>query len=144
MKSRRILNSELLIVNFILTATAVAFLTAQSKSVVDGVYTDSQAKRGEAVANAKCQACHGERLAGDMGPPLAGTDFLANWNGKPASELFEKIRTTMPQGEEGTLTPNQTADLISYLFQLSKFPGGTAELSSDASALAQVQIQTRK
>ena len=144
MKSRRILNSQFLILNFLLLSQT-ALLPAQSgKSVFDGVYTDSQAKRGEAVANAKCQACHGERLAGDMGPPLAGADFLANWDGKPASELFEKIRTTMPQGEEGTLTPNQTADLISYLFQLSKFPGGTAELSSDASALAQIQIQTKK
>lgn len=79
-----------------------------------------------------------------MGPPLAGGDFLANWNGKPASELFDKIRTTMPQGEEGTLTPNQTADLISYLFLLSKFPSGSAELSTEPAALGQIQIQTKK
>jgi hypothetical protein len=57
-----------------------------------------------------------------MGPPLAGADFGANWNGKPVSELFDKIRTTMPQGEEGTLSPNQTADLLAFLFQLNKFP----------------------
>jgi mono/diheme cytochrome c family protein len=108
------------------------------------VYTDSQSKRGEAVAKSKCQACHGERLSGDMGPSLAGADFLANWNGKPVSELFEKIRTTMPQGEEGSLTPKDTSDLIAYLFQLSKFPEGASELGTDVSSLEQIQIKTTK
>jgi mono/diheme cytochrome c family protein len=142
---RRILNSELLIVNCVLSLAAVAFLTAQTtKTVWDGVYTDEQARRGEALAKSKCQACHGERLTGDMGPPLAGSDFLSGWNGKPASDLFDKIRTTMPQGEEGTLSANQTADLLAYLFQLSKFPSGAVEIGSDASSLAQIQIQTTK
>jgi len=138
----RILNSKFLILNFLFVA---ASLSAQSAvSVWSGVYTGEQARRGQAVANSKCQACHGERLAGDMGPPLAGTDFLSNWNGKPVSELFEKTQTTMPQGEEGTLTPAQTADLISYLFQLSKFPEGATELGTDLSALKQIQIKTTK
>jgi mono/diheme cytochrome c family protein len=143
MKTRRILHSELSIVTFVVAA-AVAFLTAQSKSVGDGVYTAEQARRGQALANSKCQACHGERLSGDMGPPLAGADFLANWNGKPVSELFEKIRTTMPQGEEGSLTPKDTSDLVAYLFQLSKFPEGASELGTDVSALGQIQIKTTK
>lgn len=122
-----------------------ALVAAQTaKTVWDGVYADEQARRGEALSKSKCQACHGERLAGDMGPPLAGSDFLSVWNGKPASDLFDKIKTTMPQGEEGTLTAAQTADLLAYLFQLSKFPSGSAELGADAAALAQIQIQTQK
>ena len=142
-RRRRILNSKFLILNFVLTA--VVFLTAQStKSVGDGVYTTEQARRGQELANSKCQACHGERLSGDMGPSLAGADFIANWNGKPVSELFEKIRTTMPQGEEGSLTPKDTSDLIAYLFQLSKFPEGASELGTDVSALEQIQIKTTK
>ena len=75
---------------------------------------------------------------------FAGVDFNANWNGKPVSELFDKIRTTMPQGEEGTLSPNQTADLLAFLFQLNKFPSGPVELAADTSALAQIKIQTSK
>jgi mono/diheme cytochrome c family protein len=122
-----------------------ASLSAQSAVTVwSGVYTGEQAGRGEALAKSKCQACHGERLTGDMGPPLAGSDFMANWNGKPTSDVFEKIRTTMPQGEEGTLSPKETADLLAYLFQLNKFPAGSAELGTDASTLGQIQIQTTK
>jgi mono/diheme cytochrome c family protein len=124
---------------------SASLLAAQAgRAVWDGVYTEEQARRGEAVSKSKCQACHGERLGGDMGPPLAGADFGANWNGKPVSELFDKIRTTMPQGEEGTLSPNQTADLLAFLFQLNKFPGGPVELAADTSALAQIKIQTSK
>jgi mono/diheme cytochrome c family protein len=120
-------------------------LSAQSsRSVLDGVYTDEQARRGEAVSKSKCQACHGERLSGDMGPPLAGSDFLSGWNGKSASDLFDKIRKTMPQGEEGTLSAKDTADLVAYLFQLSKFPSGSVELGVESSALSQVQIQSQK
>jgi hypothetical protein len=79
-----------------------------------------------------------------MGPPLAGSDFLSGWNGKPASELFDKIRTTMPQGEEGTLSATDTADLVAYLFQLSKIPSGSVELGTDASMLSQLQIQIKR
>jgi mono/diheme cytochrome c family protein len=132
-----------LILNFCFSLTAL--LTAQTPQTVwDGVYTAEQARRGEAISKSKCQACHGERLTGDMGPPLSGSDFIANWNSKPASDLFDKIRSTMPQGEEGTLTAKETSDLLAYLFQLSKFPSGPAELGADASALAQIRIQTSK
>ena len=127
-----------------LLALTVLVSAQSARSVLDGVYTGDQARRGEALANSKCQACHGERLSGDMGPPLAGVDFNAIWNGKPVSELFDKIRTTMPQGEEGTLSPNQTADLLAFLFQLNKFPSGPVELAADTSALAQIKIQTSK
>lgn len=141
----RILNSKFLILNFSCSFSLTALLTAQiPKTVWDGVYSDDQARRGEAFSKANCQACHGERLSGDMGPPLAGGDFVGAWNGKPASDLFEKIRTTMPQGKEGSLTPKETADLLAYLFQLNKFPSGTAELGSDVSTLGQIQIQTTK
>lgn len=131
--------------SLLLLPCAAAFLSAQTaKTVWDGVYTDEQARRGEAVSKSKCQFCHGERLSGDMGPPLAGSDFLSGWNGKPASELFDKIRTTMPQGEEGTLSATDTADLVAYLFQLSKIPSGSVELGTDASMLSQLQIQIKR
>lgn len=79
-----------------------------------------------------------------MGPALVGDGFAGGWNGKAALELFEKIRTTMPQGNEGTLTAKQTADLVAYIFQLNKYPAGPAELGADPSLLADIQIQARK
>ena len=114
-------------------------LLAQSQTVRQGVYTDAQAKRGQALYQSKCAACHGDTLGGRSGPPLTGNDFLAVWS-KEASlfELAGKIRNTMPQNEPGTLTPEQTADILAYILQAGKFPAGRAELRADEAALKQI------
>lgn len=127
-------------------ALAGPSLRAQSavKSVWDGVYTEEQARRGDGVSKANCMSCHGDRLSGDMGPALAGAEFLGGWDGETAAQLFERIRTTMPQGNEGSLTAKQTADLMAYLFQLNKFPAGATELPADQSELGAIQIQAKK
>src|SRR2546425_4608197 len=53
---------------------------ATSRSVLDGVYTDEQAKRGETTYSTSCASCHGPALAGtEMAPPLTGKSFLDNW-----------------------------------------------------------------
>ena len=55
---------------------------AQTKSVVDGVYSEAQATRGAEAYKKDCSSCHGEGLDGDgFAPGLAGSEFLSNWNG---------------------------------------------------------------
>src|SRR5258708_9572329 len=52
-----------------------------TRSVWDGVYTEEQAKRGQAAYTQECSMCHGAELAGgDEVPPLSGNEFLSNWN----------------------------------------------------------------
>ena len=103
-----------------------------------GVYTDDQAKRGQAVYKERCASCHGDTLAGRIGPPLAGDDFLADWNKQPLSELFGKIKNTMPQDAPGKLTAQQTSDILAYMLQTAKFPSGRTELRPDEAALEQI------
>src|SRR5882762_5843062 len=68
-----------------------------TRSVWDGVYTQEQAERGHSLYNRHCASCHGDELAGgDVPPPLAGSGFLANWNGLTVGDLFERIRRSMP------------------------------------------------
>src|SRR5687768_15223848 len=96
---------------------AAAQDAAAARTVWDGVYTQEQSKRGESVSDASCTPCHGDKLNGsDIGPALQGADFLTNWSGKTADELFDKIRTTMPADSPGTLKPQQYADLLAYIF----------------------------
>ena len=68
-------------------ASALVAVSAQAaKSVNEGVYSEAQAKRGEAIYKEQCAACHGDNLEGSGPmPPLAGKDFLANWQGKPVA-----------------------------------------------------------
>ena len=47
-------------------------------------------------------------------PPLAGADFLMNWQGKTLGDLYEKTQTTMPATAPGTLMPAQVADILAF------------------------------
>jgi mono/diheme cytochrome c family protein len=127
----------------LLVAIAAAWFSAsvqaqQSRLVTQGVYTDEQAKRGQAIYKEDCASCHGDTLSGRLGPPLAGSDFLGVWNKEPFSELFIKIRNTMPQNAPGKLSAEQAADTLAYILQAGKFPAGRAELAADENALKQI------
>jgi S-disulfanyl-L-cysteine oxidoreductase SoxD len=113
-------------------------LYAQAQTVRQGVYTEAQARRGQAIYKEQCASCHGDTLGGRVGPPLAGDDFLAVWSREPLSELAGKIHNTMPQASPGKLTWQQTADVVAYILQAGKFPVGRAELRADEEALKQI------
>jgi mono/diheme cytochrome c family protein len=112
-----------------------------AKKVSEGVYTAEQAKRGEAVYKEQCAACHGDMLEGSGPmPALAGPDFAKIWSGKTAAELFEKTQSTMPATAPGSLTPEQTADVLAYMFSVAKHPAGTTALPSTAEGLKGIAI----
>jgi len=120
-----------------------AVVGAQGKASA-GVYTDEQAVRGEAVYKEQCAACHGDNLEGSGPmPPLAGMDFLTNWKGKTLGDLYEKTQTTMPATAPGTLTPEQTADLLAYILKASKYPAGSTALVGTMEALLPISIDAQ-
>ena len=112
----------------------------QSRSVSVGVYTDEQATRGQGLYSKRCASCHAPGLTGRTGPPLTGSDFFATWSAQPLLELANKIRKTMPRDETERLTEQETADLLSYILQLGKFPSGATELGGGEAALKQVNF----
>lgn len=120
----------------VIGAFAITAHAGQSRTPAQGVYAADQATRGAALVQAQCVACHGEALEGTIGPPLAGSDFLTAWAGRSASDLADKIQTTMPQNAPGTLTRPQTIDIVAYVLQAGKFPAGRTALAADT--LAQV------
>jgi mono/diheme cytochrome c family protein len=127
---------------FILSA-AYATVGAQDK-VSAGVYTDEQAALGEGVYKEQCAACHGDNLEGSGPmPPLAGLDFLTNWKGKTLGDLYEKTQTTMPATAPGTLTSEQTADILAYMLKASKYPAGTTALVGKMEALLPISIDAQ-
>ena len=114
-----------------------------AKSVKEGVYTADQAKRGEALYKENCAACHGDDLAGSGPmPALAGNDFIANW--KTVGDLFEKTSTTMPATAPGSLTPEQAADIISFLLSKDAYPAGSAALEAKTEPLLKIKIDAPK
>ena len=125
---------------------ALKILAAQAPpSLWDGVYTQDQAKRGEAAYVEQCARCHRDDLSGgDSVPPLAGTEFLSTWNTKTVGDIFDRIRTTMPSDKPGTLTRKQDSDILAYLLSVNKFPAGNTELATQSELLKQIQFDAFK
>src|SRR5882724_10133194 len=92
-----------------------------SRSVWDGIYTQEQAERGHSLCNQHCASCHGDTLAGgEVAPPLAGGDVLANWNGLTVDDLFDRIRRSI------TATERRSSGLYVQLQQVSGREDGTS------------------
>lgn len=123
-------------------AILVAFQEQKTSTVWDGVYTAEQAKRGAALYADNCASCHGLALTGgESAPPLTGGEFLSNWSGLTLGDLFDRIRTSMPADRPGTLTREQTANVLAHILNVGQFPSGTAELSTRTEILKQIRIE---
>jgi mono/diheme cytochrome c family protein len=133
----------------LVTAAAIGAATLgihePTRTVWDGVYTDSQAVHGDSLYKAGCANCHGATLAGsDDGTPLTGDTFLGNWNGLTLAELYDKIRSTMPPDHPKTIPPEQIADMLAFILTKNHFPSGNSALASDADRLKDIKIVASK
>ncbi len=118
----------------------------ESHSVWDGVYTEKQAARGEALYEEYCSSCHGDKLTGNTEediPALVGGHFSNAWNGRTAGDLFKKILRTMPQDDPGRLKREQSADVVAFLLSANTFPAGKAELPVEERYLAGIRIEAK-
>ena len=144
------MNVKILAVALIALATLGAFLPASwaeqtdrpSRSVWDGVYTEEQAKRGDALCSMECASCHGATLTGgEEAPALAGPAFLANWQSLTVGDLFERVRISMPPNKTGRLSRQQIVDILSCLLKANSFPNGKTELDTKTELLNQIRIE---
>ncbi len=125
--------------------------SGQTATVWDGVYSESQALRGRDVYEGACGFCHGRRLDGaaddpDMrsAPPLARAKFLRDWEGRSLALLYEYSRTTMPEGNPGSLTDAEYVDVIAYMLSVSRVPAGDNELLPELQSLASIVVQQQE
>ena len=129
----------------LLTLTAAVLLSAASRSVWDGVYTQQQARRGQNAYRENCAKCHGENLAGsEAGQALTGSEFLQSWNGKTAGDLFAMIRKSMPSEDPGSLSTREYSDIVAFIFSANDFPAGAKELDRDVDSMKEIQIEAKR
>ena len=116
-----------------------------AKSQWDGVYTEAQSIRGEALYGQYCASCHGPDLAGgEMAPGLTGGEFTANWNDLSLGDLYERIRISMPQSAPGSLTRQQNSDILAFVLRKMNIPVGTTELSTQTEVLKEIKFLASK
>lgn len=129
----------------LLLPAAGAVWAQSAPSVLDGVYTEAQAAKGQTEFAQQCAACHGSGLSGNgEAPALVGAEFISDWAGLTLGDLFERIRTTMPQNKAGKLSREVNADITAYILSVNKFPSGKAELPHTVEFLKEIRIDSEK
>lgn len=91
-----------------------------------------QLEAGEQWFRAVCVECHADNVA--------DADFRAKWNGRPAYDLFDRMRSSMPDSDPGSLTYETYVALTAYLMKLNGMPSGTAPVPADSAALANLTL----
>lgn len=114
--------------NPLLTAQT-AETTQAAPTVWDGVFTEAQASRALGTFSANCAACH--TLGGTGDGQLVGTSFWEGYSQKTVSELVTYVRTNMPSGNEGSLSPSTYNDLVALILKSNGLPAGRTELSPE-------------
>ena len=129
---------------FLSVVAGLAF-SQTSKSVWDGVFSAEQARRGQERYAAQCAVCHGDTLAGgESAPPLAGGEFLSNWNGLTVGDLFDRTRATMPQSKPGSLSREANAEIIAFILNSNQFPAGKTDLPQASEVLREIKVDAVK
>jgi mono/diheme cytochrome c family protein len=130
---RGALVTTLATLTFVTLLITSSSLGAQApRTVQDGVYTDSQASRGQALYTQRCSGCHGPTLAGASAPALTGDLFTNRFRMEPLSALFIQIRYAMPPKVEANaqLTSEQAADLVAHILKSNGFPAGKTDFAA--------------
>ena len=108
--------------------------SSTGSSVLDGVFTSSQASRGRQRFQQTCTSCHsvGEHT---------GQKFGARWQGSTIGDLFDLVSTTMPDGDPGSLKPEEYASILAFFLSESGYKEGEKELPSDLESLKKIRIE---
>ena len=121
------------------TSAGSVLLKAQAadvRTVWDGVYTDPQAARATAAFSQACSNCHTLALQGNR--PLSGEKFWEGFAQKTVGDLLAYVRTSMPNGNGGSLPASTYNDLVALILKSNGFPAGKVELAPDTVAGVQI------
>ena len=102
--------------------------------MLDGVFTASQASRGEWTFGRTCASCHETSEFG-------GPRFRIRWAGQTVGDMFYLVFNTMPEGSPGSLSPDEYAEVLAYILHLNGYPTGEERLPTADSALRRIRIE---
>lgn len=117
---------------FVLFSVSLASrgMAQSGPTVLDGVYTGAQARRGADAYQTSCGKCH--EGADVDGPPLTGDPFIDRWREDSLASLFSFVKSNMPQDAPGKLTDSAYRDIVAYLLQANMYPAGNQELTAQS------------
>src|SRR6266851_4350146 len=107
-------------------------VTAAQQSARTGPFTAEQVASGRALYQSTCSTCHLPDMKGTFeAPPLSGANFMNMWRNRPTSDLFSRIRNTMPITNPGSLSDQDAANLVAFILQANGAKAGTQPLTAE-------------
>lgn len=125
----------------VLSAVPAAFTGQESpppstpRSVMSGVYTADQATRGRSSHRTHCTSCHGTTN-------YSGEAFEKLFVGSTVFDMFDRLRTTMPEDNPGIVPMPEYVDIVAYILSVNGYPQGEAELKPDEAELRNIAIDS--
>jgi hypothetical protein len=108
--------------------------SSTGSSVLDRVFTSGQASRGRQQFQLTCTSCHSVE-------EHTGQRFAEKWQGTTMGDLFDLVSTTMPDGDPGSLKPEEYASILAFFLSESGYKDGEKELPSDLESLKKIRIE---
>jgi mono/diheme cytochrome c family protein len=104
------------------------------RTILDGVYTEEQALRGQEDYETTCAGCHNFDLIGARNSPLKGPQFLDKWREYNLDLLYGFISNSMPPRRTENpviLSDSKYLDILTYIIAGNGGPAGTEELTTE-------------
>ena len=113
-------------------AQSLSPATAAGRTVLDGVFSEAQAKRGQTAYTAHCSVCHGEALDGVSAPALSGNRFIERWREDTLDTIYNYIKDYMPLNRAPALPRIPDSDYLDILTHILNVNGYRSGASGDA------------
>lgn len=97
------------------------------------LYTAEQLTNGTALYEKLCRDCHEDA-------DYTNEKFRTKWNGRTLYDLYEDIRTKMPDDAPNSLTREQYAEAMAYVLKLNGVPAGPNAIAPNDSAMKAVTL----
>lgn len=98
-----------------------------------GVFTVTQAEKGQELFVVVCGECHQ--------PEDFLEGFLEGWAGQTVDVLFKELRATMPEDSPGSLRSSEYAAVIAFLLQLNGLEAGEENLPASTRRMKEILIE---
>ncbi len=96
-------------------------------------FSEAQADRGRDIFRATCTECH-------YSSEFSDSQFKFKWSRRSAANLYDLIQTSMPETAPGSLSPEETVDIVSYVLRMNGFAAGPGDLAPDPDVLAAISL----
>jgi mono/diheme cytochrome c family protein len=104
------------------------------RTVLDGVFSEAQAKRGQAAYTSHCSVCHGDALDGVSAPALTGNRFIERWREDTLDTIYNYIKDNMPLNRAPGLPripDSDYLDILMHILNVNGYRSGADDLTPD-------------